>query len=62
MGSTYASGDLYPAGLLAFENAVQISHILKKIFKKPDVEPRGRRMTGRETTPTALPLPCPAHT
>lgn len=32
-GSTHASGDLYPVGLLAFENVVQISHILEKSSK-----------------------------
>lgn len=41
MHSTYSSDDLYPVGILAFENAVQISHILKKVFKKSDMEPRG---------------------
>lgn len=61
IGSTYASGDLYPAGLLAFENVVQISHILKKSSKNLTWSQGGvwgRGMTGMETTPSGLPLQC----
>lgn len=60
-GSAHSSGDLYPLGLLAFENVVQISHILEKPSKNLAWSPggfgRGERLGQR---PHQMVLPCHA--
>jgi len=65
MCSAYSSDDLHPVGILPFENAAQISYILKKSSKSLMRSQRGiwrRRMTGMETTLSAPLLQCPACT